>query len=755
MKKIFVIICLIAAASFNEVYAQTGANCLQAMPFCTGTNYTFPNSTGVPSLGNVACLGSTPNPVWYYMQVANPGNINITMQQTNSNGGGLDVDFAAWGPFPSLAAGCGNPFPPGTPVSCSYSTAFIETAVINNAPAGAFYILLITNFSNQPGTITFSQTGGVGSTNCNILSNASNNGPICLGQSVTLTANVVNASNFTLTWYLASNMSVPIGTGSPLVLTPPVAGTFDVALIAQDNISFASDTSYTTVVVNPIPSAPTFTSTAPACQGSTVTLTPDNIIPGATYQWTGSPNGFTSNQTIPTFPNAVPAIFNSDYTLVVTVNGCTSPPYTQNLTVYPTNVPTVTGPTEVCEGAFVPLDVTNGDLFVSFSWNGVAGSDPQLVPNGSHTVTATDANGCQTTSTPPHVVNLIPNPLDIIGDIVHCEGTPTTLSATPGKQSYSWSTGSSQETTQFTGEGYVTVTVVSMDGCIRSDSVFVIMYDKPEALFSPGKICGGTSVTFSNVSTLSDDHGSVENAWAWSFGHPDPGTSNPAVSFVEEPTHSFPGPGTYNITFIVETNYGCRDTLVYPFLVIDPPHPNFTFESFCFGEGHFTNTTTPGTYGTQSQTMFWEFGDGTSETNNNNEVYHAYPSISTYTVTLTATDSAGCVADTTIDITLKVTPMFEDIPNVITPNGDGVNDFYAFIPEVGDCYNYTFAVFNRWGAKVFETEGAGTKPFDGVSNLGSKLGDGVYYWVLIANGIGQGQGEHISKRGNITIAGTK
>ena len=45
---------------------QNLAQCLGADPFCTGTTYTFPNSTNVANLGSVDCLGSTPNPSWYF-----------------------------------------------------------------------------------------------------------------------------------------------------------------------------------------------------------------------------------------------------------------------------------------------------------------------------------------------------------------------------------------------------------------------------------------------------------------------------------------------------------------------------------------------------------------------------------------------------------------------------------------------------------------------------------------------------------------
>ncbi|MEN9303728.1 MAG: hypothetical protein RL264_2157 [Bacteroidota bacterium] len=147
----------------NLSFAQSG-NCTGASPFCTGTNYTFNNQTDNGDLGSVACLSTTPNPVWYYMDVDVAGPMSFTISQTNGSGSGIDVDYALWGPFSSLNAACsgtGN-----TPVSCSYSTAAVETATIPNAQVGQIYLLLITNYSNQAGTITFSQTSGTGSADC-------------------------------------------------------------------------------------------------------------------------------------------------------------------------------------------------------------------------------------------------------------------------------------------------------------------------------------------------------------------------------------------------------------------------------------------------------------------------------------------------------------------------------------------------------------------------------------------------------------
>ena len=197
-------VCLFAIG-YQQAIAQTG--CLGADPFCTGTNYSFPNSTNVTDLGAVDCLFSTPNPTWYYMEVDQNGQMGFTISQTSTSGAGLDVDFALWGPYSSLAAGCGSPFPTGTPIDCSYSTAATETVSIPNAQVGQTYILLITNFSNSAGTINFSQTSGSGSSDCSFTCG------------VALTATPGACSNNTYT--LNGNLTVTAGPG----ISVPNSGT--------------------------------------------------------------------------------------------------------------------------------------------------------------------------------------------------------------------------------------------------------------------------------------------------------------------------------------------------------------------------------------------------------------------------------------------------------------------------------------------------------------------------------------------------
>ena len=94
-----------------------GANCNQAGCSTSGS---YASNTGVPSMGSYQCLGSTPNANWLAFSIGTTGSIHLTLTQTTASGTGIDVDFALYGPYANVAAGC--PIGPGTPTEdCSYS----------------------------------------------------------------------------------------------------------------------------------------------------------------------------------------------------------------------------------------------------------------------------------------------------------------------------------------------------------------------------------------------------------------------------------------------------------------------------------------------------------------------------------------------------------------------------------------------------------------------------------------------------------
>ena len=166
--------------SFDLCIREAPSNiiCENAENFCSvGGALTSSNIIGIPSNGQIACLGSDPNPTWNIIQIGNPGLIEIEIVQTDANGNGLDVDFVLWGPFTSVANACNNLdigcpspgdcpnntsspnfYPSGNIVDCSYSVFSTENLTIDNALEGEVYILLVTNFNGNPGTITINQT---------------------------------------------------------------------------------------------------------------------------------------------------------------------------------------------------------------------------------------------------------------------------------------------------------------------------------------------------------------------------------------------------------------------------------------------------------------------------------------------------------------------------------------------------------------------------------------------------------------------
>ena len=175
-----------------DYYIRSRQNntCANADPFCTDNGmYEFPagvNAGSGESGPDYDCLYTTPNPAWYYMRILNPGNIDIYMYSTPS----VDIDFCCWGPFTDPSSPCPNGLTSNKVVSCSYAAAHTEHCLIPaTAQTGEYYILVITNYSNQTTNISFSKVAGTGTTDCGILPPlVSGGGPYCVGETIYLTA---------------------------------------------------------------------------------------------------------------------------------------------------------------------------------------------------------------------------------------------------------------------------------------------------------------------------------------------------------------------------------------------------------------------------------------------------------------------------------------------------------------------------------------------------------------------------------------
>jgi gliding motility-associated-like protein len=98
--------------------------------------------------------------------------------------------------------------------------------------------------------------------------------------------------------------------------------------------------------------------------------------------------------------------------------------------------------------------------------------------------------------------------------------------------------------------------------------------------------------------------------------------------------------------------------------------------------------------------------------------------VTTYTVTVTVAD--GC--ETTREVTVTLVDDFRlDLPNLFTPNGDGINDVWVI--ENIFTYNAEVFIFNRWGTEIFSTTNY-QNDWNGSNNDGDPLTDGTYYYVV-------------------------
>jgi gliding motility-associated-like protein len=96
--------------------------------------------------------------------------------------------------------------------------------------------------------------------------------------------------------------------------------------------------------------------------------------------------------------------------------------------------------------------------------------------------------------------------------------------------------------------------------------------------------------------------------------------------------------------------------------------------------------------------------------------------------TLTVSDIFGCVDSGHVTVNVYI-PDAIVLPNVITPDGDGLNDVWKINPKL-DLTGSHLVIFNRWGETVYETDNYGNNWGGTYKGTGRALPDGTYYYVL-------------------------
>jgi gliding motility-associated-like protein len=134
----------------------------------------------------------------------------------------------------------------------------------------------------------------------------------------------------------------------------------------------------------------------------------------------------------------------------------------------------------------------------------------------------------------------------------------------------------------------------------------------------------------------------------------------------------------------------------------------------------------------------WEFGDGKDSISElSNPEPHTYFKPGEYSVKLTVESELHCIDSLRFD-KIKVEDSKLEIPNVFTPDGDGIND--NFMVEKLSLRFLSMQVFSRSGRRVYTFNGDGEKlreweGWDGnINNTSIKASPGVYFYIIQAYG---------------------
>jgi hypothetical protein len=257
------------------------------------------------------------------------------------------------------------------------------------------------------------------------------NSPVCQGKDIMLAASDISGATYA--WAgpngFTSSVQNPVINNAGL----PASGTYSVKATIN---SCTGPSSSFALLVNPIPAVPIISSNSPVCEGADLALAASSI-PGAAYSWSG-PNGFSSALQNPVLAN-VSINAAGTYSVLVTVNGCSSPAASLQATVNPVPAaPLISGTTTICEGTTLNLSAS-GVAGASYHWQGpnnfssnasslsIANTSP--AQSGQYLVSVT-VNGCTSPAALAAVsVNSLPIALVITSNSPVCSGNTLSLLA--------------------------------------------------------------------------------------------------------------------------------------------------------------------------------------------------------------------------------------------------------------------------------------------------------------------------------------
>jgi gliding motility-associated-like protein len=290
------------------------------------------------------------------------------------------------------------------------------------------------------------------------------------------------------------------------------------------------------------------------------------------------------------------------------------------------------------------------------------------------------------------------------------------------------------------------VTVIDACGFEDVDTLTVIV---AQTLFVDAVISGPASSCLSDGWASADVSGQTEVIGLPFYNWSGPGQGG-TISFDGTTTLQILPTGWYYFTVQDDVCFAEDSVFVD---VIAPPIADFTMNVSAGCSPlvvEFTNTSL------NSVTFEWDFGNGNVQ-NVTGMGSQTETFLTDAIVTLTSYDASGCPSDTqqsisvepcgctdptatnynptaTIDNGTCVYPVPSvEAPNIMTPNGDDLNDIFEMI--ITNAVNVDLVIINRWGNVVHESNGL-NPTWNGKTPNGTLVGEGTYFYKYSATGPG-------------------
>ena len=185
----------------------------------------------------------------------------------------------------------------------------------------------------------------------------------------------------------------------------------------------------------------------------------------------------------------------------------------------------------------------------------------------------------------------------------------------------------------------------------------------------------------------------------WNLSYAINGASYPSITSTSNPILIISDiAGEYTIPIITDAN-GCSNLGSGSLLLDVLNTPIASFALFPQPANELQSEITFTNNSIFVENWYWDFGDGFSNISDYSTI-HSYFESGTYQVTLVV--SNGICSDT-IQHQLTIDPVYTMyVPDVFTPNNDGLNDI--FIPKGQSISEFEMYVYNRWGEEVFYTD---------------------------------------------------